>query len=81
MLRELTQQELIDFFDKYIKVGSLHRKSLSIQVFGGLHSSEFKKVKCENDQPRRLYIDDIFSFRRSRPLYGSFKGGSNYSKL
>lgn len=74
-LREVTQQELIDFFNKHIKVGAPHRKSLRVQVYGALHNAEFQAAKCNTDQPQSVYINDIFSFRRSQPLYRSFRGG------
>ncbi|XP_058072919.1 insulin-degrading enzyme-like 1, peroxisomal isoform X2 [Magnolia sinica] len=74
-LRDLTQLELIDFFNEHIKIGAPQRKSLSIQVYGGLHSAECKAAKCETNRPQSIWIDDIFSFRRSRPLFGSFRGG------
>ncbi|XAR69465.1 Insulysin [Bertholletia excelsa] len=72
-LKLLTQQELIDFFNKYIKIGAPSRRSLSVQVYGSLHSSEYKKDKDEPTPPNSICIDDIFSFRSSMPLYGSFK--------
>ncbi|KAF8403788.1 hypothetical protein HHK36_011894 [Tetracentron sinense] len=80
-LKQLTQQQLIDFFDEYIKVGAPRRKTLSIQVYGGLHSTEYKAAKNEPCQTESMRIDDLFSFRRSRPLYGSFKGGLGHMKL
>ncbi|XXG56482.1 hypothetical protein AAC387_Pa03g3877 [Persea americana] len=80
-LREVTQQELIDFFNKHIKVGAPHRKSLKVQVYGGLHNAEFQAAKCNTGQPQSVYINDIFSFRRSQPLYGSLRGGFGHMKL
>ncbi|XP_077210294.1 insulinase (Peptidase family M16) family protein [Tasmannia lanceolata] len=80
-LRELTQQELIDFFNDNIKVGAPQRKTLSLQVYGGLHSAEFKAAKSEINQPQSVQIKDIFSFRNSLPLYGSFRGGFVNMKL
>ncbi|MQM15944.1 hypothetical protein Taro_048894, partial [Colocasia esculenta] len=73
-LRDLTHQELIEFFDDHIKVSALKRKTLSVEVYGGRHLEEYKVAKSEPSQPQKVRIDDIFSFRRSRPLYGSFKG-------
>lgn len=80
VLREITQQELIDFFNENIKVGAQRKKSLSVRVFGNLHSSDFMEEKNEAPQPCYVKIDDIYSFRRSRPLYSSFKG-SGHVKL
>ncbi|KAF8395832.1 hypothetical protein HHK36_019786 [Tetracentron sinense] len=80
-LQQLTQQELINFFDEYIKIGAPKRKTLSIQVYGGLHSTEYKAVKSELTKPESMRIDDIISFRRSQPLYGSLKGGLSHMKL
>ncbi|XP_068647426.1 insulin-degrading enzyme-like 1, peroxisomal [Aristolochia californica] len=80
-LRDLTLQELIDFFNDYIKLESPRRQSLSIQVFGGQHSDQCKAAKCETSRPQHVRIDDVFSFRRSRPLYGSFRGGLGHMKL
>ncbi|KZV14444.1 zinc-metallopeptidase, peroxisomal [Dorcoceras hygrometricum] len=78
-LKQLTQEDLIDFFNEYINVGALQKKGLSIRVYGSLHSSEHK---VDNSQSTDVVqIEDIFSFRRSRPLYGSFKGGLGAVKL
>ncbi|KAG7958735.1 hypothetical protein I3843_10G032200 [Carya illinoinensis] len=79
-LRQLTQQELIDFFNDHIKVGAPQRKSLSIGVYGNLHSSEYTADKS-GPVHYSVKIDDIFSFRRSQPLYGSFRGVSGHVKL
>lgn len=80
-LRQLTQKELIDFFDKYIKVGAPLKKSLSVRVYGSAHSSEYKTDNSQTAESNVLPIEDIFSFRRSRPLYGSLKGGFGHLKL
>ncbi|KAG6411482.1 hypothetical protein SASPL_129565 [Salvia splendens] len=79
-LKQLTQKDLIDFFNKYIKVGAPLKKGLSVRVYGSAHASEYK---TDNSQPpeSNVPIEDIFSFRRSRPLYGSFKGGFGHLKL
>ncbi|KAI3838120.1 hypothetical protein MKW98_009071 [Papaver atlanticum] len=76
-LKNLRQQELIDFFTEYIKVGAPARKALSVQVYGGLHSAKYEASTKEiSSQSQSVLIKDIFSFRRSQPLYGSLKGGS-----
>ena len=79
-LKQITQKDLIDFFNEYIKVGAPLKKGLSVRVYGSAHASEYK---TDNSQPPVSYvpIEDIFSFRRSRPLYGSFKGGFGHLKL
>lgn len=81
VLRELKKEELIEFFDNHVKVGAPEKKILSIQVYGGLHSSEYEKILHDAPPPHSHRITDIFSFRRSRPLYGSFKGGAGQMKL
>ncbi|GKV27575.1 hypothetical protein SLEP1_g36735 [Rubroshorea leprosula] len=78
-LKQLTQQELIDFFNQYIRVGAPQKRTLSVHVIGKGHLSGYKATKTEVPQPGE--INDIFSFRRSLPLYGSFKGGSGLLKL
>lgn len=80
-LRKLTQKELTDFFDEYIKIGAPRKKALSVRVYGSKHSSEFQAHKNEQIEPNAVQIEDIYSFRRSRPLYGSFKGGVGHVKL
>lgn len=77
-LRQITQQELIDFFNEYIKVGAPQKRILSVQVYGRQHSNEKEVNKSE---PQLVQIENIFSFRRSQPLYGSFKGGFGNMKL
>ncbi|KAM0821810.1 hypothetical protein ACQ4PT_071928 [Festuca glaucescens] len=80
-LRELKKEELIEFFDNHVKVGASEKKILSIQVYGCLHSSDYEKILHDAPPPHWHGITDIFSFRRSRPLYGSFKGGAGQMKL
>ncbi|XP_031397811.1 insulin-degrading enzyme-like 1, peroxisomal isoform X2 [Punica granatum] len=77
-LRQLTQPELIKFFDEHIKVGSPKKKTLSVRVYGSSHTSEFTAERTETVGPGSIRIDDILSFKRSRPLYGCFTGGFNY---
>lgn len=77
-LRQLSLQELIDFFNEYVKIGASQRKTLSVRVYGKLHSSEYE---AEASQPHLSKIDNIFSFRRSQSLYPSFKGLSGQMKL
>ncbi|KAK4775970.1 hypothetical protein SAY87_023931 [Trapa incisa] len=74
-LRQLTQQELIDFFDDHIKVGAKKKKKLSIRVYGGSHTTEFAAERSEAAGLDSMQIDDIVSFKKSQPLYGSFTGG------
>ncbi|KAJ4706408.1 insulin-degrading enzyme-like 1, peroxisomal [Melia azedarach] len=80
-LKQLTQQELIDFFNENIKVGAPRKKTLSVRVYGSLHVSDYSADNTESAQLPTILIDDIFSFRRSQPLYGSFKGGFVQMKL
>lgn len=80
-LKKLTHQDLIDFFNEHIKVGAPLKKSLSVLVYGSLHSSEYKDDKNEALEPNCIKIEDIFSFKRSRSLYSSFKGGFGHMKL
>ncbi|KAK3446700.1 hypothetical protein EUGRSUZ_A02359 [Eucalyptus grandis] len=80
-LRQLKQQELLDFFNEYIKVGAARKKTLSVRVYGSLHTSEYMSNKNQQAQPSSIQIEDIFSFRRSQPLYGSFKGAYGRVKL
>ncbi|KAI4300786.1 hypothetical protein L6164_034122 [Bauhinia variegata] len=77
-LRHLTHRELIDFFNEYVKVGARDKRTLSVRLYGNLHSSEYNS---EALQPHSAKIEDIFSFRRSQPLYGSFKRLSGQMKL
>lgn len=74
VLRQLTQQELIDFFNDHIKVGAPQKKKLSVLVYGSQHLSELTLDENKQTQPPTVQIDDIYSFRRSLPLYGSFRG-------
>lgn len=80
-LRQLTQQDLIDFFNEFIKVDAPRKKTLSIRVYGSLHKSDNTSDNNESAQPSSVHIDDIFSFRRSQALYGSLKGGFAQMKL
>ncbi|XP_052488823.1 insulin-degrading enzyme-like 1, peroxisomal isoform X3 [Gossypium raimondii] len=72
-LKKLTRQELIYFFDENLKVGATRKKTLSVRVYGSQHLAEYNSQKSEAVQPNTVQIDDIFSFRRSRPLYASVR--------
>ncbi|KAG7561203.1 Metalloenzyme LuxS/M16 peptidase-like [Arabidopsis thaliana x Arabidopsis arenosa] len=74
-LREIKKEELIDFFDEYIKVGAPKKKSLSICVYGNQHLKEMPSDKDKVVAPS-IEIEDIVGFRKSQPLYGSLKGCS-----
>lgn len=78
-LKQLSQQELIEFFNEHIKLGAPGKKGMSIRVYGSAHSSEQKTDKSRTAESNFVQIEDIFSFRRSRPLYGSFRGGFGQS--
>ncbi|KAF5193472.1 Insulin-degrading enzyme-like [Thalictrum thalictroides] len=80
-LKNLTKQDLTYFFDEHIKVNAPQRKTLSIQVYGSLHSSDYNAAKSEMPGPQSSRIDNIFSFKNSQHLYGSFKGGLGHVKL
>ncbi|KAL8158714.1 hypothetical protein V2J09_000251 [Rumex salicifolius] len=81
-LKLVKKQDLIDLFDKYIKVGAQQKKRLSVWVYGSVHASECEADKKGlDDGSHSLLIDDIFAFRRSQPLFGSFKGGFGQMKL
>ncbi|KAG2325587.1 hypothetical protein Bca52824_008315 [Brassica carinata] len=75
VLRELKKEELIDFFDEYIKVDAPNKKSMSICVYGRQH---LKKMASDKDKVASPFIEieDIVGFRKSQPLYGSLKGWS-----
>nr|XP_027070779.1 insulin-degrading enzyme-like 1, peroxisomal isoform X1 [Coffea arabica] len=79
-LKQLTQEQFIDFFNERIKVGAPRKKAVSVFVYGNSHLSEYEADKSELVAPEFLQIEDICSFRRSRPLYGSFKGGLGHMK-
>ncbi|KAL0867024.1 hypothetical protein Bca101_046142 [Brassica carinata] len=74
-LRELKKEELIDFFDEYIKVDAPNKKSMSICVYGSQHLKEMASDKDKVASPF-IEIEDIVCFRKSQPLYGSLKGWS-----
>ncbi|KAG6487993.1 hypothetical protein ZIOFF_056751 [Zingiber officinale] len=42
-LKELDKDELIDYFNKFIKIDSPQRKTLCVQVYGGPQTAEYKK--------------------------------------
>ena len=77
-LKQLTKAELIQFYDEHVKAGAPQKKALSVQVYATAHSAEETPDITDYNL---VDIEDIFSFRRSRPLYGSFKGGIGHVKL
>ena len=79
-LKQITQKDLNEFFNEYIKVGAPHKKGLSVRVYGSKHASEYETDNSKPPESSVVRIEDIFSFRRSRPLYGSLKGGFGHLK-
>ncbi|KAJ4904867.1 Insulinase (Peptidase family M16) family protein [Raphanus sativus] len=75
-LRELKKEELIDFFDEYIKVDAPKKKSMSICVYGSHHLKEMAADKDKVIASPLIEIEDIVGFRKSQPLYGSLNGWS-----
>ncbi|RAL51841.1 hypothetical protein DM860_010559 [Cuscuta australis] len=73
-LKQVTKTDLIGFFDEYVSVDSPKRKALSVRVYGSSHSSEYKAEKTEPAGPDFVRIEDVFSFKRSRPVHPSFHG-------
>ncbi|XP_021724126.1 insulin-degrading enzyme-like 1, peroxisomal [Chenopodium quinoa] len=80
-LKQLTQKELVEFFDEFIKVDAPRKKSVSVMVYGSSHLSDYEADKTSTEQAKYVHIDDIFTFRRTQPLYGSFRGGRTPTKL
>ncbi|GLT37044.1 hypothetical protein SLA2020_113820 [Shorea laevis] len=78
-LKQLTQQELICFFNQYIKIGAPQRRTLSVGVIGKGHLLGCQATKTEAVQLHE--IDDIDSFKRSLPLYESFRGGEECCQM
>ncbi|XP_010472492.1 PREDICTED: insulin-degrading enzyme-like 2 [Camelina sativa] len=72
-LKELKKEELIDFFNEYIKVDAPKKKSLSVCVYGNQHSKEMASDKDKVVSPS-VEIEDIVGFRNSLPLYRSLRG-------
>ncbi|KAI4330509.1 hypothetical protein MLD38_028795 [Melastoma candidum] len=81
MLRQLKKEDLLDFFEKYVKVGGPKKKTLSVRVYGNQHLSDYEAEKNQGLDPSLVQIGDIFAFQRSRPLYGSLKGVNGRMKL
>ncbi|KAL5708137.1 insulysin [Ranunculus cassubicifolius] len=79
-LKTLSKSDLTNFFDEYVKVGAPNKRTLSVQVYGNLHSNEYNMAQSVPTQSETR-IEDIFSFRRSQSLYGSFAGGLAQMKL
>lgn len=76
-LKQLTQQDLIDFFDEHVKVGAPRKRTLSVRVYGKLHSCEYPSDKSQQLPPNAVQIEDIFSFRRSQrpPFFSCVQSG------
>ncbi|KAI4325648.1 hypothetical protein MLD38_031029 [Melastoma candidum] len=81
MLRQLKKQDLLAFFDEYVKVGGPKKRMLSVRVFGNKHLSDYEAEKNQAQDLSCVRISDIFAFRRSQPLFGSLKGVNGWMKL
>lgn len=58
VLRNLTKEDLIEFFSTYIKLGAPKRRKLSLQVYGSSHSAEYKITKyAENSSNEHVIFD------------------------
>ncbi|VVB05994.1 unnamed protein product [Arabis nemorensis] len=71
-LRELKKEELIDYFNEYIKIDEPKKQSLSICVYGSNQMASDKEIVVSPF----IEIEDIVGFRKSQPLYGSLEGCS-----
>ncbi|XP_057999839.1 insulin-degrading enzyme-like 1, peroxisomal isoform X2 [Hevea brasiliensis] len=80
-LERLTKQEFVDFFDEYIRIGAPQKRTLSIRVYGSLHSLAYTSDTGEQAELNKVQIEDIYSFRRSQALHSSFKGSFGRTKL
>ncbi|KAL3533780.1 hypothetical protein ACH5RR_007301 [Cinchona calisaya] len=80
-LKQLTQEQFVDFFNERIKVAAPRKKALSVLVYGNSHLPEYEADKSVLVSPEFVQIEDICSFKRSRPLYGSFRGGLGHMKV
>ncbi|GAY61801.1 hypothetical protein CUMW_212840 [Citrus unshiu] len=66
---------------RILKLVHPEKKTVSVRVYGRLHARELEKETSESAEPHIVHADDIFSFRRSQPLHGSFNGGFVQMKL
>lgn len=53
-LRKLNREQLIEFYDNYIRFDAPKRAKLSIHVYGGSHEQEFKSINGETVSPTPL---------------------------
>ncbi|CAI4225039.1 unnamed protein product [Auanema sp. JU1783] len=72
VLRTLTKDDVIAFYDKKIAKGAPERKKLSIVIYSKSDNAEDVKdrVKRENSSNAEIEIEDVEEFKMSMPLYG-----------
>jgi len=60
---------LLGFFDSFIRMGSPHRKKLSVQVFGSNHISNIGDPVSSEAEVTTITYDSISSFREEMECY------------
>eukprot|EP01080_Neovahlkampfia_damariscottae_P000884 gene884-9795_t len=66
-LEKVQQNDIVEFFEKYISNTSTSKKRLIVQVFASQH---YDKIKNENEK-NVIYVTDVDEFKNSFPTFAS----------
>jgi insulysin len=73
LIRTLTLEDVMQFFDRYILASSPHRRKLSVHMYGKAHMEELQAVEQADDQDQGDHgiIVCPNEFGRKRPLFAA----------
>jgi insulysin len=68
-VEDLTKEDVLRFFDKYILKGAPLRRKISIHIFGSNHESQLLEQQARDDDPSIQLVHDPEEFSRIQHLF------------
>jgi len=65
-VEKIVKDEVLAFYDEFVKKGAASRKKLGVQVFAKQHMEKFEEVVADGE----ILIDSAPEFKRITPLFG-----------
>jgi hypothetical protein len=65
-VEKIVKDEVLAFYDEFVKKGAASRKKLGVQVFAKQHMEKFEEVVADGE----ILIGSAPEFKRITPLFG-----------
>jgi insulysin len=65
-VEKIEKEEVLDFYDEFVKKGASSRRKVGVQVFAKQHMEKFAEEVAEGE----ILIDSASEFKRTTPLFG-----------